>query len=399
MQERIPPKCRLEDLKEKKLLVITAVYPNRDVSCIGGLFVKHQLDVIGKYFKEVVVIAPVLRTLGLLNNDRLCKDYAYDNVRVFFPRCNYVPILWLDKVVIDDRPRVVEKLIQKNHIGFDLIHAHFTWPSAYIGARLKSKCHTPVITTVHENGDWFREEVRKNHPMFRYAWENSDALIRVNKKDAPTLREYNKAVYSIPNGFPQAFRPMDTMEARKKLGLPPGKKVLFSLGYLIERKGFHHLIDAMGLVSSKRDDVVCYIGGTGPEKDRLKTTIARKSLDGHVKLVGFIPSDALPYWMNACDAFVLPSMNEGNPTVMFESIGCGKPFIGTNVGGIPEVIGSDRYGLLTEPGDPQGLARNILVALDRQWDRAAILDYSKLYTWEAIAQDILAIYCKALRNR
>jgi glycosyltransferase involved in cell wall biosynthesis len=84
---------------------------------------------------------------------------------------------------------------------------------------------------------------------------------------------------------------------------------------------------------------------------------------------------------------------------MFESIGCGKPFIGTNVGGIPEVIGSDRYGLLTEPGDPQGLARNILVALDRQWDRAAILDYSKLYTWEAIAQDILAIYCKALRNR
>ena len=77
--------------------------------------------------------------------------------------------------------------------------------------------------------------------------------------------------------------------------------------------------------------------------------------------------------MNACDLFVLPSLNEGNPTVMFEALGCGKPFVGTKVGGVPEVIASDDYGLLVEPADPEDLAEKILVALDREWDREAIL--------------------------
>ena len=73
-------------------------------------------------------------------------------------------------------------------------------------------------------------------------------------------------------------------------------------------------------------------------------------------------------------------MGEGNPTVMFECLGCGKPFIGTKVGGIPEIIVSDDYGLLCEPANSEDLAEKILIALDKEWDEEKIRNYAKQFT-------------------
>lgn len=55
---------------------------------------------------------------------------------------------------------------------------------------------------------------------------------------------------------------------------------------------------------------------------------------------------------------------------------CGKPFVGTNVGGVPEVITSEDYGLFIDPADPEDLAEKMLVALDREWDHGTKRKYS-----------------------
>ena len=83
---------------------------------------------------------------------------------------------------------------------------------------------------------------------------------------------------------------------------------------------------------------------------------------------------------------------------MFECLGCAKPFIGTRVGGIPEIITSDSYGLLCEPGNVQELATAILTSLSRDWDPAVISAYSKQFTWENIAQEILGVYAKVYKK-
>jgi glycosyltransferase involved in cell wall biosynthesis len=116
-----------------------------------------------------------------------------------------------------------------------------------------------------------------------------------------------------------------------------------------------------------------------------------------VKLLNSVPKNQLNYWMNACNLFVLPSLNEGNPTVMFEALGCGKPFIGTKVGGVPEIINSEEYGLLVEPANPSDLAEKIMMALDREWDADKILAYSEQYSWENIAREIMRVYDQVLR--
>jgi len=135
-------------------------------------------------------------------------------------------------------------------------------------------------------------------------------------------------------------------------------------------------------------------GGQGRREGSLQGQIDRLHLGEKVKLLGSLPGDQLTLWMNACNFFVLPSLNEGNPTVMFEALGCGKPFVGTKVGGVPEVIASDDYGLLVEPADPEDLAEKILVALDREWDREAILLYAERFTWENIAKKIMGVYAR-----
>ena len=99
--------------------------------------------------------------------------------------------------------------------------------------------------------------------------------------------------------------------------------------------------------------------------------------------------------MNACDLFVLPSPNEAIRRLCLRPSGAGS-LVGTRVGGVPEVITSDKYGLLVEPADPEDLAEKILLALDREWDREAILAYSEQYTWENIAKEIMGVYKQVL---
>jgi glycosyltransferase involved in cell wall biosynthesis len=129
----------------------------------------------------------------------------------------------------------------------------------------------------------------------------------------------------------------------------------------------------------------------------LTTLIEKKDLGKYVFLAGGKPHSEIPLWINACDVFVLPSLNEGNPTVMFEALGCGKPFVGTKVGGVPEIISSEEYGILVNPADSHDLADKILLALEREWDTAKILTYAEQFTWDTIAKEIVGIYSNVVR--
>lgn len=387
----------LVDLKKKTLLVLTPSYPNEDESFIAETFVKYQVAELKQYFQKLIIISPVLRSFRCFKKDRLCKNYSYDNVDVYYPRSIYIPIFWTGKLMIDNRLKVVEKTIDKYHLDFDLIHAHFTWPSGYIGVKLKEKYGKPVITTIHENGEWFDKEVGMDHPLINAAWSEADALIRVNRKDVPVLQRYNKDVYSIPNGFSPSFYPIETTIAREQLNLSADTKIVFSLGNLIKRKGFNYLIDAMDLICQQRNDVICYIGGAGQEKGRLQRQIDKLHLGDNVRLLGSMPGDQLTLWMNACDLFVLPSLSESFGVVQIEALACGKPVVSARNRGSQEVIISDEYGLLVDPANSEDLAEKILVALDREWGREKILAYVEQYRWANVVRGIVDVYEKVSR--
>jgi len=393
-----------KNLSDLTLLVITPDYPDENNKYIGSIFVKNQVDSLKQYFRKIIVIAPVFYSGGILPNDRHCRNYRTDNVDVYFPRCLFFPrslgvplVKNSHKLSFDTRLSAVLKLIRREHLEFDLVHAHFTWPSASIAASLKETFHVPVVATIHEDSGWLEEEIGMNNARLISAWQNADALIRVNREELPLLKKYNSNVFFVPNGFPMQFQPLDRVECRSRLGISPGKKVIFCLGDLIERKGFGYLVDAMAGIRSRRDDVICVIGGKGPEEKNLIRQIHEHNLDDCVRLAGFIPGPMVPVWMNAADLFVLSSLHESFGIVQIEALACGTPVISTDTVGSREIITSDNIGLFCKPADAASLDDAITRGLEKSWDNQKILEYSRQFSWDTVVKSIIPIYLQVLR--
>ena len=381
-------------LKNSNLLIISDRYPH-EKDTISSSFVKGQVDCLKKYVAHIDVIALTpfvprfLSQFSFMNprwrRDAFAQDYEYDNVSVFFARYFTLPFEFSRRRRGDKAFKVVEKIIRRKKMNFDLIHAHFTYPSGYVGARLKENHKKPVILTVHEERDGFLKEIFSNNRNIIYTWNFVDKIIRVNEKDLMEFKrlqiDKSKLLF-LPNGYSQdLFLPMDSNNARIKLKLPLDRTILVNIASLEAYKGQKYLIEAMKKILVIRQDIMLYIVGQGSLENSLQSLINKYGLQDNVILAGGNkPRGEIPLWMNACDVFVLPSLSEGNPTVMFEALGCGKPFIGTNVGGIPEIIINNKLGILVEPKDPEGLAQAILRALEAEWEAAYIREYAKRFT-------------------
>lgn len=283
---------------------------------------------------------------------------------------------------------------------FDIIHIQtsggiFSFISAITGAITSNILNKKLIVTFHNSET--QKFVADNKHTFGFVLNRSDKLILVSHKQEGAVislfGDISEKLIVLPNGFKDTlYYARDKTSCRAHLGLPLDKKIIFNISNLIESKGHKYLISAIRNVASVSNNIECYIAGKGYYKDSLEKQVTDLQLQKYVNFLGWIPDEQIPIWMNACDIFVLPSLAEGNPTVMFEALGCGKPFVGTKVGGVPEIITSDEYGLLVEPANPSDLAEKILKALEREWDQEAILRYSERYTWENIAKDTLAVY-------
>jgi len=390
-------------MKTGNLLIITGSYPNEDNSYIGGIFIKDQIKELKHFFNHIYVISPTAIGINLLRKTEI-SDYSYDNISVHFPKYINCPIFWYfgRKFWVHLEGRAVNSLLIKLDIKFDIIHAHFTWPSGATSVKIKQKYNKPLIITEHSSIT-FNKAIKNADSIFINAWGNANHIIRIRAGDVGLFErvgiEPNK-ISSIPNGYDDNFfHKMDMYECRTKLILPDDKKIIINVGnFYSDVKGHKHLIDAISFLTKNRQDVLCIIVGSGSLGKNLEEQVRSLGLTDYIKFVGAKNHDEIPFWINACDLFVLPSLNEGNPTVMFEALGCGKPFIGTRVGGVPEVITSDDYGLLVEPANPEDLAEKILIALDRKWDEKKILDHAAQYTWENVAIQIMNVYEQVLKE-
>jgi glycosyltransferase involved in cell wall biosynthesis len=267
---------------------------------------------------------------------------------------------------------------------------------AIVAASLKKILGFKLVVTFHYRAD--KQFIIKYKYFFELVLIHTNHLFVVSKKQLHNFnRVFNKnfsnKISVISNGFdPKSFYPMEMTKIRKKLNLPEDKKIILNVGNLLEVKGQKYLIKAIKEVKVKIPNLLCVIIGDGTLRECLEKKVQDLRIEKYVKIIGARPHNEIPLWMNAADLFVLPSLNEGNPTVMFECLACGKPFVGTKVGGIPEIIFSEDYGLLCEPANPEELKENILQALSEEWDHKKILKYAEKFIWDNISKKILEIY-------
>jgi glycosyltransferase involved in cell wall biosynthesis len=246
---------------------------------------------------------------------------------------------------------------------YDLIHAHYV----FSGLIARTQCLYPIVLTHHgpEFWSWQFTPCKIITPLV-------NKVILVSPEMDERLK-YKKAII-IPCGIDfDLFRPMPREEARKKLDLPMGKKLVLWAGHYQRPE--------------KRFDIVKAALGIAREKD--------PSIE--LVLVTKQPHDVVPTYMNACDALLLVSDAEGSPMVVKEAMACNLPVVSVRVGDVPEVIGGTEgcYLCTQEPAD---VAEKLVMALS-QPRRTNGRENIKHLEQGAIARRIKEVYQGVVKRR
>ena len=153
-----------------------------------------------------------------------------------------------------------------------------------------------------------------------------------------------------PNG-----RPLTT-----RGDVPP---VVLAVARLVEKKGFHNLVEACKLLKEQGVLFRCVVAGEGPERERLETMIEEHDLKGCIHLIGSVSQDRLAEDLyTRAWVLVQPSVvaqdgdRDGIPMVVLESMAIGLPVVASDVAGMREVIQDGATGFLVPAGDTAGIA-------------------------------------------
>lgn len=139
--------------------------------------------------------------------------------------------------------------------------------------------------------------------------------------------------------------------------------VIVSVGRLVPKKGFIHLVRACELLARRGIAFRCLIVGGGPEQEALQAAITAGKLEEKVLLLG--PQSNVKPYLQRADLFVQPCVldpsgdRDGIPTTLMEAMAMQLPVISTTVSGIPELVQHEQTGLLVPPADPEALAQAI----------------------------------------
>jgi glycosyltransferase involved in cell wall biosynthesis len=226
------------------------------------------------------------------------------------------------------------------------VHGYFAHRPAEVAALAAYKLGVPFGFSVHAR------DARKLQPSELAERAAAAACVIACNVDAGAeVERAGGRADVVPHGVDLArFRPREVRRAD-----PP---TVLAVGRLVEKKGFHILLDAAARLSFP---FRLRIVGEGPERARLDAAVADHGLSERVELIGAVTHAELRVEYGAADIVVAPSLADGTgdrdglPNVVLEAMACGLPVIGGDVGAMASALDGET-GLLVPPGDAASLA-------------------------------------------
>lgn len=299
------------------------------------------------------------------------------------------------------------RFVEAENNPYKLIHAHF-FMSALVAADIKRKLRIPFIVTFHAlakvrrihqgKNDWFPEEgfaieeriIAEADQIVALCPQEHDDLVHLYQADP-------EKITVIPNGFrPDEIYPLDKLFARMALKLDPKEKVILQVGRMVPRKGVDNVIKALGYMRREHNFKarLLIVGGESDEPDpkmtpeigRLQKIAEAEGGSDLVTFAGRRPRAMLHYYYSAADVFTTTPWYEPFGITPLESMACGTPVIGSNVGGIKSTVVDGKTGFLVPPNDPVLLGQRILELLRSNklmmyFKENAIRHVNENYTW------------------
>jgi len=241
---------------------------------------------------------------------------------------------------------------------YEVVHVHWPLPHALFGWAARRACGARMVTS------WYGVELRwvkSSLPWLKrflvWALRTSDQVVAIS---SATAREITNVVpvsvrvipYTV--GFPETA-------AGPSLPRAGDSFLILFVGSLVERKGVRYLIDALPLLPAQLHAKLVIIGD-GAERSRLEAQVRARGLQHLVEVRGRVAEQELRRAYGAASVLVLPAIvdargdTEGLGVVLLEAMSYGVPVIGSDLGGITDIVVDGQTGLLVPPQDSAALA-------------------------------------------
>ncbi|HEX2730194.1 MAG TPA: glycosyltransferase family 4 protein [Polyangiaceae bacterium] len=302
-----------------------------------------------------VVWAAVTRPVGLLGAVQLCFTLPIDKRPAALELLKLVPsACYLSKEVVRNK---------LNHV-----HSHSCASSAVLAMMVRRITGVPFSLTLNANVEWWGGAMAEKFKDAKFTLAITEWLLDQCKKSFPELAPDQLLLGRIgvdTTSWPakQECEPLQGRPAR-----------LLTVARLHSSKGHDDLIRALGLLVAQGRDIQLRMVGDGPQRAELEEQVNSSGLKSRVTFTGSLAEDQIKDEMRQADVFALASHAEPLGVVYMEAMASGVPTVGTNAGGVGEIITSGEDGLLVEPKNPKALADAIAHILDNPdvWKKLAL---------------------------
>ena len=288
----------------------------------------------------------------------------------------------------------------RGHGRPDVVHAHF-WMSGLASLQAGQGAGVPVALTFHALGSVKRRHqgAADTSPQVRVGHERAlaagvDLVVATCADEVEELRAMGgplAPVEVIPCGVDTSlFCPGQAVGDDSD-----GSRMVLAVGRMVERKGFDVAVRALAEVP---DATLVIVGGPpadqlarDPEARRLRELARQCGVHDRVHLVGGLAHDRLPDLYRSAQVVVSTPWYEPFGITPVEAAACGRPFVGSAVGGLLDTVQHRRTGLLVPPRDPSALATALRELLDNpEWaarlGARAARRAQGTYGWPQVAQ-------------
>jgi len=396
-------------MNDPKLLVYCSLFPSK-IRPTAGVFIRERMFRVGQHI-PIVVVSPVpwfpfqgiIRQWKPHYRPQPDKTEIQQGVQIYYPRFLSIPGFfrsWDGFFMALGSLSTLRQL--KNE--FNIIDSHFAYPDGFAATLLGKWFKMPVTITLRGTEVPLAKIPARKTRMLK-ALDAATRIFSVAdslKQHVGILGADKNKIRVVGNGVDIAkFYPLDKSSMRETLNIPEHATVLISVGGLVERKGFHRVIEVLPEIVKQYPDLIYLIvGGESAEgniKAQLQKQVKELKLDAHVRFLGSLDSAELKKPLSSADLFVLATANEGWANVFLEAMACGLPIVTTDVGGNKEVVTSDDLVIIVPFADKQALTNALLQAIKHDWDNDGIIKYAEDNAWDTRVEILLDEFQKILK--